>query len=186
MKAVRGVEGGVKVVDLDEPPGIGELLQIKSASVCGSDLSYLTFGTRAVLGHELAGVREDGTAGSGRGDLRLHGVRAVPVGRLQPVSHPRRSARSASAPTAACRSSSARPTARLVPFPRASICATPRWSSPPRCRGTRCGSPTPGRARRVAVVGAGRPWPARGGRRPAHGCRRRRHRGASSPSDGGR
>jgi 2-desacetyl-2-hydroxyethyl bacteriochlorophyllide A dehydrogenase len=61
MKAVRGVEGGVKVVDLDQPPGIGELLQIKSASVCGSDLSYLTFGTRAVLGHELAGVRADGT-----------------------------------------------------------------------------------------------------------------------------
>jgi 2-desacetyl-2-hydroxyethyl bacteriochlorophyllide A dehydrogenase len=61
MKAVRGVEGGVKVVDLDQPPGVGELLQIKSASVCGSDLSYLTFGTRAVLGHELAGVRADGT-----------------------------------------------------------------------------------------------------------------------------
>ncbi len=61
MKAVRGAEGGVKVVDLDEPPGIGEVLQIKSASVCGSDLTYLTFGTRAVLGHELAGVREDGT-----------------------------------------------------------------------------------------------------------------------------
>jgi 2-desacetyl-2-hydroxyethyl bacteriochlorophyllide A dehydrogenase len=61
MKAVRGVEGGVKVVDLDQPPGIGELLQIKSASVCGSDLTYLTFGTRAVLGHELAGVRADGT-----------------------------------------------------------------------------------------------------------------------------
>lgn len=61
MKAVRGVEGGVKVVDLDEPPGVGEVLRIKSASVCGSDLSYITFGTRAVLGHELAGVREDGT-----------------------------------------------------------------------------------------------------------------------------
>jgi len=62
MKAVRSVEGGVAVVDLDEPPGTGELVEIVAASICGSDLGYIQFGSRAILGHELAGVREDGTA----------------------------------------------------------------------------------------------------------------------------
>lgn len=62
MKAVRSIEGGVAVVDVDEPPGAGELLEMKATSICGSDLSYIRFGSRAILGHELAGVREDGTA----------------------------------------------------------------------------------------------------------------------------
>jgi 2-desacetyl-2-hydroxyethyl bacteriochlorophyllide A dehydrogenase len=62
VKAVRSTEGGVAVVDLDEPPGSGELLEMRATSVCGSDLSYLRYGSRAILGHELAGVREDGTA----------------------------------------------------------------------------------------------------------------------------
>src|SRR2546423_218672 len=61
MKAVRGVAGGGAVVDVDEPPGTGELLQIKATSVCGSDLSYISFGSRAVFGHQPAGVRADGT-----------------------------------------------------------------------------------------------------------------------------
>ena len=62
MRAVRSVEGGVAVVELDDPPGSGELLEMKATSICGSDLSYIRFGSRAILGHELAGVREDGTA----------------------------------------------------------------------------------------------------------------------------
>ena len=62
MRAVRSVEGGVAVVELDDPPGSGELLAMKATSICGSDLSYIRFGSRAILGHELAGVREDGTA----------------------------------------------------------------------------------------------------------------------------
>ena len=62
MKAVRSVEGGVAVVDVDEPPGAGELLDMRATSICGSDLSYIRFGSRFILGHELAGVREDGTA----------------------------------------------------------------------------------------------------------------------------
>lgn len=61
MKAVRSVEGGVAVVDLDEPPGTGELLSMRATSVCASDLSYIRFGSRFILGHELAGVRADGT-----------------------------------------------------------------------------------------------------------------------------
>ncbi len=62
MKAVRSTEGGVAVVDVDEPPGTGEVLEMRATSVCGSDLSYIRFGSRAILGHELAGVRQDGTA----------------------------------------------------------------------------------------------------------------------------
>ena len=44
MKAVRGAEGGVDVVDVDEPPGTGELLEMKSTSVCASDLMYIGSG----------------------------------------------------------------------------------------------------------------------------------------------
>jgi 2-desacetyl-2-hydroxyethyl bacteriochlorophyllide A dehydrogenase len=62
VKAVRSIEGGVAVVDVDEPPGVGELLEMKATSICGSDLSYIRFGSRNILGHELAGVRADGTA----------------------------------------------------------------------------------------------------------------------------
>ena len=62
MKAVRGAGGGVEVVDLEAPPGVGEPLAMKAASICSSDLLYLQFGTEKVIGHELAGVRADGTA----------------------------------------------------------------------------------------------------------------------------
>ena len=61
MKAVRSTEGAVAVVDLDEPPGVGEVLDMKATSVCASDLSYIRFGSTNILGHELAGVRSDGT-----------------------------------------------------------------------------------------------------------------------------
>ena len=61
MKAVRSTEHGAAVVDLDEPPGMGELLDMRSTSVCASDLMYIELGSRAILGHELAGVRDDGT-----------------------------------------------------------------------------------------------------------------------------
>ena len=62
MKAVRAAQGRVDVVDLDEPPGTGELLQVRSASICSSDLAYIDLGSRRILGHELAGVLADGTA----------------------------------------------------------------------------------------------------------------------------
>lgn len=61
MRAVRGVDGGVAVVEVEEAPGNGELLDMRSTSVCASDLAYLGFGSRKVLGHELAGLRSDGT-----------------------------------------------------------------------------------------------------------------------------
>ncbi|MCK9902243.1 alcohol dehydrogenase [Parafrankia colletiae] len=62
MKAVRSRAGAVGVVDVDEPPGTGELLTISSASICSSDLLYIRLGCERVVGHELAGVRADGTA----------------------------------------------------------------------------------------------------------------------------
>jgi threonine dehydrogenase-like Zn-dependent dehydrogenase len=61
MKAVRSTDGGAAVVDVEEPPGMGELLDMRSTSVCGSDLMYIELGSRSILGHELAGTREDGT-----------------------------------------------------------------------------------------------------------------------------
>src|SRR5262245_10541163 len=61
MKAVRSREGGVSVVDVDAAPGIGELLEMRSASICASDFTYIQFGSRFILGHELAGLRADGT-----------------------------------------------------------------------------------------------------------------------------
>src|SRR4029450_10618733 len=62
VKAVRAGEGRVAVVDVDEPPGTGELLDMQATSVCASDLSYVGWGFDKILGHELAGRREDGTA----------------------------------------------------------------------------------------------------------------------------
>ncbi len=64
MKAVRStgdLSDKVLVVDVDEPPGMGEEIQICSSSVCASDLMYIGFGLKKILGHELAGVRSDGT-----------------------------------------------------------------------------------------------------------------------------
>lgn len=62
MKAVRAGDGGVRVVDVAEPPGEGALLTTAAAGICASDLTYIRLGSRRILGHELAGVREDGTA----------------------------------------------------------------------------------------------------------------------------
>jgi 2-desacetyl-2-hydroxyethyl bacteriochlorophyllide A dehydrogenase len=63
VKAVRAVDGGVAVDDLDEPPGgdTGELLRVASASICSSDFLYISLGFGRILGHEVAGTRDDGT-----------------------------------------------------------------------------------------------------------------------------
>jgi 2-desacetyl-2-hydroxyethyl bacteriochlorophyllide A dehydrogenase len=154
MKAVRSVEGGVAVVDLDEPPGTGELLTMRATSICGSDLSYIRFGSRAILGHELAGVRADGTAvvveaiygcmeceQCARGAYNLcptHGQRALGISADGGMAEHFRA-----------------PTARLVPLPAgfdvrdASIVepAAVSWHA------LRLADTGPGK--RVAVVGAG-------------------------------
>jgi len=154
VKAVRSVEGGVAVVELDEPPGTGTLLEMRSTSVCGSDLSYIRFGSRQILGHELAGVREDGTAvvveaiygcmecePCLRGEYNLcptHGQRALGISADGGMAEQFRA-----------------PAARLVPLPHAldvrdaSIVepASVSWHAL-RLAGT-------GPGKRVAVVGAG-------------------------------
>ena len=64
MKAVRSTgDLADKVVldDVDEAPGSGELVEVRSASICSSDLMYIGFGFQKILGHELAGVLEDGS-----------------------------------------------------------------------------------------------------------------------------
>jgi threonine dehydrogenase-like Zn-dependent dehydrogenase len=62
MRAVRSASPGVEVVDIDVPDGPGELVKIRAASICSSDFSYIAHGSTAIIGHELAGVTEDGRA----------------------------------------------------------------------------------------------------------------------------
>jgi 2-desacetyl-2-hydroxyethyl bacteriochlorophyllide A dehydrogenase len=68
VKAVRNTEAGITVVDVDEPdPGGVDadervLVHVRSASLCGSDLHLAAMGPLPfVLGHEFAGVLDDGT-----------------------------------------------------------------------------------------------------------------------------
>ena len=65
MKAVRStgdLTSYVRVEDVDEPPGTGELIDVRSASICSSDLMYIGYGLQRILGHEVAGVCADGSA----------------------------------------------------------------------------------------------------------------------------
>jgi threonine dehydrogenase-like Zn-dependent dehydrogenase len=75
VRAVRNTDRGISVLDVPTPEeltaGVRELLpddpgariRVRSAGICGSDLHMLGFGPSAVtLGHEFAGVLDDGTA----------------------------------------------------------------------------------------------------------------------------
>src|SRR4051794_20796993 len=65
MRAVRStgeLASRVVVEDVPEAPGVGELIDVRSASICSSDLMYIGYGLQRILGHEIAGVRADGTA----------------------------------------------------------------------------------------------------------------------------
>jgi threonine dehydrogenase-like Zn-dependent dehydrogenase len=63
MRAVRNTDAGLGVVDVAEPDGDGVLVHVRSASICGSDFEIIRrWGPMPVtLGHEIAGVLEDGT-----------------------------------------------------------------------------------------------------------------------------
>src|SRR5262245_11877364 len=66
MRAVKHTDAGIEIVDVDEPtPSGGDdavVVHVKSSSLCGSDLHMLAWGPQPyVLGHEFAGVLEDGT-----------------------------------------------------------------------------------------------------------------------------
>jgi threonine dehydrogenase-like Zn-dependent dehydrogenase len=60
MKAVRSAPPGVAVVDVEDPVSEVGLITVRSASICASDLLYIGWGLRRVLGHELAGINSDG------------------------------------------------------------------------------------------------------------------------------
>jgi 2-desacetyl-2-hydroxyethyl bacteriochlorophyllide A dehydrogenase len=61
MRAVTRADGGVRVVDVDEPAGPGVVVTVASAGICGTDLSMLAWPpNQLVLGHEFAGLTADG------------------------------------------------------------------------------------------------------------------------------
>lgn len=63
MRAVRCAEGRPAVVEVPAPAGDGVRVRIRSAGICGSDLHLVAgaFPIAATLGHEMAGVLDDGT-----------------------------------------------------------------------------------------------------------------------------
>ena len=56
MKAVRNAPPSVEVVDVDEPEGEGELVQVVATEICAPDLKYLRWGSTQIAGHEFAAV----------------------------------------------------------------------------------------------------------------------------------
>jgi 2-desacetyl-2-hydroxyethyl bacteriochlorophyllide A dehydrogenase len=62
VRAVRNTEGGIRVVDVPVPDHAGTRVRVRSAGICGSDLEMVRTGLAAgTLGHEIAGVLDDGT-----------------------------------------------------------------------------------------------------------------------------
>ncbi len=61
MRAVRCEGREIRVVELPEPKGGGVRVRVKSAGVCGSDLHMLGQVQGITLGHEIAGITDDGT-----------------------------------------------------------------------------------------------------------------------------
>jgi len=62
MRAVRNTEAGIRVLDVPVPDGDGTRVRVRSAGICGSDLEMVRTGlAAATLGHEIAGVLDDGT-----------------------------------------------------------------------------------------------------------------------------
>lgn len=62
MRAVRTAAGRVEVVEVLAPSGEGVRVRVVSAGICGSDLHLLGQIEGVTLGHEIAGVTDDGTA----------------------------------------------------------------------------------------------------------------------------
>jgi threonine dehydrogenase-like Zn-dependent dehydrogenase len=56
MRAVRSINGSATVVAVEEPLGDWPVLDVRSASICGSDLGMLSFGLPVTIGHEIAGT----------------------------------------------------------------------------------------------------------------------------------
>jgi 2-desacetyl-2-hydroxyethyl bacteriochlorophyllide A dehydrogenase len=57
MRGIRSTADGPAVVEVDEPTGDGLLLEVRSSSICGTDLGFLAMGPLPfTFGHEFAGV----------------------------------------------------------------------------------------------------------------------------------
>ena len=62
MKALRSTEEGIRVTEVPEAGG-GVRVRVRSSGICGSDLHLASMGPLPVtLGHEFAGLLDDGTA----------------------------------------------------------------------------------------------------------------------------
>jgi threonine dehydrogenase-like Zn-dependent dehydrogenase len=75
MKAVRGTGAGVSVVDLDEPPGVGELLAIYGCMQCG-ECRRGAYNLCATHGERALGMTADGGMAE---QFRAPSARLVPV-----------------------------------------------------------------------------------------------------------
>ncbi len=65
MRAVRQTERGIEVVEVEPPtPGPGEVrVRVRSTSICGTDIHMRAAGPLPyTIGHEFAGLLDDGTA----------------------------------------------------------------------------------------------------------------------------
>jgi threonine dehydrogenase-like Zn-dependent dehydrogenase len=59
MRGVRSTDDGPAVVEVDEPTGDGLLMEVRSSSICGTDLGFLAMGPLPfTFGHEFAGTVE--------------------------------------------------------------------------------------------------------------------------------
>ena len=63
MRAVYYKEGKVELREMQELPDEGKKVHVKSAGICGSDLHLLEMKLPLpyIIGHEIAGVLDDGT-----------------------------------------------------------------------------------------------------------------------------
>jgi threonine dehydrogenase-like Zn-dependent dehydrogenase len=62
VRAVRRTANGVTVIEVPEPDAAGQTLTVSAAGICGSDLHLVELGPLPfTLGHEFAGVLDDGT-----------------------------------------------------------------------------------------------------------------------------
>lgn len=64
MKAIKAIDKKPVLVDVPEPKGGGVRVKVVSSSICGSDIHMLAQGAFGdhVIGHEFAGVTDDGRA----------------------------------------------------------------------------------------------------------------------------
>ena len=61
MRAVRSIDGQPEVLSVPEPEGEGERIRVRASGICGSDLHLLSYNLEVTMGHEFAGLLDDGT-----------------------------------------------------------------------------------------------------------------------------